>query len=243
MAADASAARSPRPGDAPRRLARKVLRDDVHDVVLEMLLEGVEPGASLSIDGLARELGVSPTPVREALVRLEHTGLVTRTALRGYRVAPPLDAGQMAELMDARELVEVAAVARAGDHLAELLPHLRAAHARHTEIAARLADQGSDARAAAVRAYSDADWAFHVAIADASGNRYLAQVLAGLGFHAHRMRQDVGRGVSDAEEAVREHAAVLAALEVHDVGAATEAMRAHMRQVRARAVADAPATD
>ena len=68
------------------RLTRKVLRDDVHDALLQMLLRGrFAPGESLSIDHVARQLGVSPTPVREALVELEHTGLVTRAALRGFR--------------------------------------------------------------------------------------------------------------------------------------------------------------
>lgn len=234
----------PRGDESSRRLSRKALRDDVHDVVIEMLLDGSgEPGAQLSIDGLARELGVSPTPVREALVRLEHTGLVTRTALRGYQIAPPLDERQMAELLDARELVELAAVERASAHLDDLLPRLRAAHARHAETAARVTGGGPlGSGAAAVRAYSDADWAFHTAITDASRNRYLAQMLSGLGFHAHRMRQDVGRGVSDAADAVREHAAILAAFEARDAAAALAAMREHMTRVRERAVADAPST-
>src|SRR3954447_24962481 len=84
---------------------RRALRDGVYDAILEMLLAGqATPGESLAIDGLARQLGVSPTPVREALVQLEHTGLVTRAALKGYRVAPPLNPAGVAELMDARAL-------------------------------------------------------------------------------------------------------------------------------------------
>src|SRR6478735_4678774 len=90
---------------------RRALRDGVYDALLELLLDnGVAPGASLSIEGLARELGVSPTPVREALGQLEHTGLVTRAALKGYRAAAPLTQARMAELLNARSVVEVAAV-------------------------------------------------------------------------------------------------------------------------------------
>src|SRR5690625_2725032 len=119
-----------RPGPE-RRLDRKVLRDDVYDELLERLLGGQYPsGTSLSIDGVARELGVSPTPVREALAQLEHTGLVSRAALRGYRVAPPLSERQMAELVEARAVVELAAVERAAERTAELLPALQAAHER-----------------------------------------------------------------------------------------------------------------
>ena len=67
---------------------RRALRDGVYDVLLELLLaNGVAPGASLSIEGLARDLGVSPTPVREALGQLEHTGLVTRAPLAELETA------------------------------------------------------------------------------------------------------------------------------------------------------------
>ena len=82
--------------------------------ILQRLLEARwPPGARLSIDGLARDLEVSPTPVREAMVSLERSGLVEYVALRGYVVAPMLDAEQMTELLDARLVVETAALGRA----------------------------------------------------------------------------------------------------------------------------------
>ena len=69
-------------------MERRGLRDAVYDRILDQLLRGeTEAGGRLSIETLARELSVSATPVREALVQLERTGLVTREALRGYRVA------------------------------------------------------------------------------------------------------------------------------------------------------------
>ena len=65
-------------------IAARGLGDDVHDALLTMLTSGrLEPDAPLGIDRLAHDLGVSPTPVREALARLEHTGLVVRRANRG----------------------------------------------------------------------------------------------------------------------------------------------------------------
>ena len=58
-----------------RPLERKVLRDTVYESLVDMLMSGaLLPEAPLSIDGLASELAVSPTPVREALVHLERTG-------------------------------------------------------------------------------------------------------------------------------------------------------------------------
>ena len=94
-------------------LERKVLRDTVYESLVDMLMSGtLAPGASLSIDGLASGLAVSPTPVREALVQLERTGLVFREPLRGYRVAPLLDTDQVAQLCDARAIVEPCGLGR-----------------------------------------------------------------------------------------------------------------------------------
>lgn len=231
----------------PPQLSRKILRDDVYDTLLEMLLDSRVPaGSPLSIDGLARQLGVSPTPVREALVQLEHTGLVSRAALKGYRVAPPLSSEQMAELVDARMVVELAAMERAATRAAEVVPALRAAHARHAGVIAEmgaLGDSGANRTAASMRRYFDADWGFHTVIMQTSGNRYLLQMLEGLGTHVHRLRQVVGHGVSDAEVALHEHAEILYALESGDPQDAVTAMRRHLQGVRTRALADEGVAD
>src|SRR5690625_7557013 len=72
-------------------IKRQVLRAEVEELILERLLESRwSPGSRLSIDGLARDLEVSPTPVREAMVSLERSGLVEYVALRGYVFAPML---------------------------------------------------------------------------------------------------------------------------------------------------------
>ncbi|MEJ5888812.1 GntR family transcriptional regulator [Pseudokineococcus marinus] len=231
--------------NAPRTsgaLRRQLLRDEVYDALLDMLLEQrLAPGGSLSIDGLARELGVSPTPVREALVFLEHTGLVVRTALKGYAVAPHPSADQLEELVDARAVLETEALRRAAGR-AELLPPLRAAHTAHLAAAtAMVAAWTPEAPppAAVMRQYFEADWAFHLTIAEASGNRYLRDMLQGLGAHLHRLVQSAGRGVTDWQAALEEHGRVLADLERGDADAAVRAMADHLAGVRRRAVADA----
>lgn len=224
------------------RLERKALRDGVQDAVLEMLLDShLEPGSPLSIDGLARQLGVSPTPVREALVGLERTGLVSRAALKGYRVAPPLSREQLDELVDARTVVELAALERTIASGGEFLPELREAHAAHAAAMVEvtgLTTRGENAPTAVMRRYFDADWEFHEVLLRASGNRYLVSMLGGLGAHMHRLRQAVGHGVLDAEVAYAEHAAVLHALEEGRGGDAMTALRAHLDGVRRRAGAE-----
>src|SRR5699024_3648519 len=97
-------------------------------------------GERVSIDGLARRLNVSPTPVREALVGLERTGLVVREALRGYRVSPPLDREQLQELFIARETVETTATMLATPADDELLSTLAAAQAEDEKAGERVRD-------------------------------------------------------------------------------------------------------
>lgn len=222
-------------------LERRGLRDRVYDRILEMLLEGeVEPGARLSIDTLARQLDVSPTPVREAMVQLERTGLVTREALRGYRVAPPLQGEQLAELFDARLMLEVEAARLAAHRVDTLLPTLRRAlehHARESDRVVERLDRGS-VPLSLTRAYFDSDLEFHRAIFAASGNRYIQEMYDSLGALTHRMRQAVIRGPRDVHEAAREHRAIVEAFASGDADAAVDAMRRHIESVRARSVDD-----
>ncbi|GEK79558.1 GntR family transcriptional regulator [Agrococcus baldri] len=227
-------------------LERRGLRDRVYDRILAMLLEGhVEPGSRLSIDTLAKQLDVSPTPVREAMVQLERTGLVTREALKGYRVAPPLDAQQLAELFDARLMIELEATRLAAPHAETLLPRLREAHELHhawaQQVAESLAEGESDVRV--TQEYFAADAAFHRAIVESTANRYLLAMHDDLGALTHRLRQAVIRGATDVEEAHSEHAAVLEAIERGDTATAIDAMRAHIEGVRSRSMHDETETE
>jgi len=83
------------------------LADTVYNVLLDQFMDGSRAaGESLNIAELSVELKVSQTPIREALARLENTGLVDREALRGYRVAPGLSEAEIDRLTDARLVIE-----------------------------------------------------------------------------------------------------------------------------------------
>lgn len=221
-------------------LHRRLLRDEVYDALLEMLLEGdVTQGQPIGIDSLASQLDVSPTPVREALAKLESTGLVQRVALKGYRVAPPLPATQMAELMDARQVIEVAAVRRTVPATKNILAQLRHAHTEHEEAGARAQTAASRHADGAgdwgtLRRYFSADWAFHRVLLMHCGNAYLLEMAESLAPHLHRLRQGGRRGPGDIEQAVAEHALVLASAETGDPEAVAAAMANHLSQVAAR---------
>jgi DNA-binding GntR family transcriptional regulator len=194
----------------------------------------------LRIEHLANLLEVSPTPVREALAKIESTGLVTRVAQKGYRVAPLLAAAQMAELVDARELLELGAMELITGGLDVLVPRLEEAQRKHETAAQQLVDLPADDPSILVRMreYFEADWSFHLAILAHSGNRYVLQMAEGLGGHLHRRRQGVVVGVNDSRQAVREHAAILAAFQQGNLRGAVEAMRNHMDRIRERSLQD-----
>jgi DNA-binding GntR family transcriptional regulator len=220
---------------------RRGLRDRVYDLILEMLLTGeVEPGSRLSIDSMARLLDVSPTPVREAMVQLERTGLVTREALRGYRVAPPLGAGELAQLFDARLVIETAAAGRAVTGGPGSVERLRDAHAHHVSAAQHVIDAHTDEGVplAITKGYFAADGEFHRQLFLAAGNHYLLDMFDGLGALTHRMRQAVLGGPDDVREAVAEHEAILHAVERGDADAAVQCMRRHIENVRERSMHD-----
>ena len=107
-----------RPPGGRQPVNRQLLADYVYQEVIASLMDGLfEPGQGISIDRLAREFEVSQTPIREALARLEATGLVRREALKGYRVASLFTAEELGELMAARARIEPAIAELACAHV------------------------------------------------------------------------------------------------------------------------------
>src|SRR5229473_7360324 len=96
--------------------SRQTLTDSVYEAVMELVMDQhIEAGARVNIDLVARQLNVSPTPVREALARLEMDGLVVKEPLRGYSVTPMLDGKSFNDLYDVRRLLEPFAARRAAE--------------------------------------------------------------------------------------------------------------------------------
>lgn len=194
----------------------------------------LQPGTAVSIDGTARELEVSPTPVREALARLEHTGMVQRVALKGYRVAPVASADDMAQLMEARLVIEPVNTKLAAQRMvAEVMQSLEQS----------IHDMESAPRGpsfAEFRDYFDADERFHRLLADNAGNPFLLAAYNALGGQVQRFRLFSGVGITDADHAISEHRAIYEALEAGDAERAARHMEEHLSNVRSRAMADAP---
>lgn len=220
----------PRPGIIRPRL----VVDDVYDQLVVLIVDGhVAPEEPLSIDALAREFGVSTSPVREALARLEATGLIRRMAMRGYRVAPALEAAELRDLMDARMLIEPGAASRAAS--ASPRDGTIAALDAAVEDLAR-APRGSSYES--FREYYEADRRFHHAVVVGTGNRFVVQSYEALGGQFQRFRLFSGRGVTDADATIAEHRAVRDAIAAGDAVAAASAMHAHLDGVKTRSLGE-----
>lgn len=223
---------TPAPDTARYLPAHRALADEVYDAVLALLMDQViEPGTRASIDGIARQLNVSPTPVREALARLESEGLVSKQALKGYTATPLLDHEGLRELFEARTLLEPYATRKAAKNLDPATLAELEALCTAMQRSGRLAHSGED-RFKDYRDFADQDAAFHRIVAEHCGNALLTDAIVRLRFHMHQYRLYFKHGA--VEETSGEHESILEALRDGTPAQAEKAMRDHIAKSYAR---------
>ncbi|WP_406300125.1 GntR family transcriptional regulator [Embleya sp. NBC_00888] len=213
---------------------RKMLADDVYDVLRANLVANrVPPGSRLNLDRLAKELGVSNTPIRQALARLESEGLVRKEPYRGFIVSPLLDRSAIEDLYDYRLMIEPPSARRAAERKdPAAVAALRATCWPSLVQAADPApDQGPESAARADDA-GRRDGDFHGGIARIAGNlvvvEHLDRTLTQMS--AYSMYGHDGM----AAQALAEHEEIMRAVEAADGRAAQRAMTAHLTQSRER---------
>lgn len=205
-------------------MKRRSLEESVYEAVRDGIISGeLLPGDPLVEAQLSADMGISKTPVREALIRLARDGLVVQEPHRRSRVATPT-AEDVRQACEMRRWVEgeiAAQAARAAPD--ELIGQLEASVTDSERALKR-----NDARrwAAAIGAFSDA-------LIDYAGNRYAADLL-------ERMRNLLSliANVSQAapgrrERSIAEHRAILEAIRKGKPEAAAEATRAHLDSLEA----------
>src|SRR6202012_3446048 len=102
------------PKPAKNSLRRASLENDVYEALLTRLISlKIPPGARINVDALAKDIGVSQTPIRAALVRLEAEGLVVKIHLVGYSAAPLPSRRRFEQMYELRVLLEPVAATRA----------------------------------------------------------------------------------------------------------------------------------
>lgn len=207
------------PSELPRG---KAAVPDVYTAMRASILDGeIAPGTRINIDAVARSLGVSQTPVREVLQRLEGDNLVVYNPGRGYSTTPLLGLPELRSLFEFRLLVEPwAARAAAVDRLANPAGTLEKELAGFRDAMKR---NSKDLRQDLVAH----DARFHDAILAASGNPVVRHAFAQTHCHLHTFRlypADVDGAIT-----VAEHTAVREAIEACDPERAEAAMTTHVR--------------
>ncbi|WP_102225909.1 GntR family transcriptional regulator [Acidimangrovimonas sediminis] len=207
--------------------SRTSLGDEIYEVLLADLISlRIPPGERLSIDALVRQFGVSQTPIRAALIRLEAEGLVTKKHNAGYSVTALPSGKRFADIYAFRLLVEPAMAAGAASNTSERLV------AELEKLEQSMLDLTRQNTEASYPKFAQLDAAYHQAIADACGNEVIEEALSRLYTHMHLFRLRYHSTV--AEEAVKEHLKITAAIRDGDADAAEAAMRAHIEESRKR---------
>ncbi len=219
----------------PVPLARSVLTDQVKDRLLDDILSGrLEPGTRIIETKVARELGISQAPVREALRGLEALGLVEITPFRGSCVRRP----------SRREVTEAYAVRATLEALAARLAVPRLTDADLDDLAGSYDEMQAAAAAGDGHAVAAADARFHAAIVGLADNGTLAKVWGTLEPFSRTYLTLALPGADPAWSAGL-HTPILEALRRRDPDAVVASLDQHFDQVRddmaRRLPADEPA--
>jgi len=203
----------------------------------EVMNDQFEANQRIVIESLAVRLGVSPTPVREALARLAGEQLVGFRAYVGYSALAPLSLAELSDLFEAREVIECAGAVRAGGRATEAdLERLREIDAH-----IRAGDYGKD-RYSEFAAFVNDNQRFHETLLDAARNPELRRAFDALNYEARIARRTRGRGIPDLELICQEHAAIIEALEARDADALVAAVATHARESHRRLAEDLAST-
>ena len=195
------------------------LRDVVFNTLREAILKGdLKPGERLMELQLASKLGVSRTPIREAIRMLEQEGLAVTMPRKGAEVAK-MTLKDMEDVLEIREALDELAVRIACEKITD-------------EQLKRLMDAKdlfeTSTRTGDVKKIAEADVSFHDVIYEATGNPKLETLLNNLREQVYRYRVEYIKDPMNYPVLIREHEAILLALKERNVKKAEIAMHEHV---------------
>lgn len=196
------------------------LRDVVFNTLRQAILRGeLKPGERLMEIQLANKLGVSRTPIREAIRKLELEGLVLMIPRRGAEVAE-ITEQNLRDVLEVREALEELSVKLACEHATQ-------AQIEEMKQAAKVFEEslsGDD-----VTRIAEADVAFHDAINMATDNQKLIQILNNLREQMYRYRTEYLKEKDRHEQLIREHHEIVKALEERNEERVAKIVKQHLR--------------
>jgi DNA-binding GntR family transcriptional regulator len=192
-----------------KEIAYQAIKDSV-------IANKLTPGVFYSEQAIARELGISKTPVREALINLASKGFITILPRRGFKVNA-LHEEHIREIFEFRHALERAVVLHITPMVTDQSIH--AIEAINSK-AAKTSDQ---------KAFIKLDRQFHRSLASFTDNRYITDALENLWDLCEWVATVVYHLKGRPHEAVQEHKAITEKLKTHDTEGAVAAMEEHLR--------------
>jgi DNA-binding GntR family transcriptional regulator len=209
-------------------LELRSLQEQIHDRLLHRILRReLEPGERIAPSAIAAAMGVSITPVRDAVNQMAAEGLVTVMPRRGT-VVSPVSIRDIEELYEIRLILEPQAAAAAADRAGrDDIERVQALAERIESGPADGVSQVEDLEAYLQEIAIDAE--LHAAIVRAAHNRRLSAMYDGLRTHVLIARTVFPRLYRGQPHRRGEHRRIVDAIVAHDSGAARDAMTAHLR--------------
>ncbi|NLA90487.1 MAG: GntR family transcriptional regulator [Synergistaceae bacterium] len=204
------------------------LGDQVFETIKEHIINNTyKPGVVLQIDKIAAEFGVSTTPVREALLRLEGIGLVDIERNKGA-VVTQVSEKKSRYVWEFRSLLESrvsrdAAVGCTDEQIDAVELKLKDVHEHPDDFAI----------------YQESDTALHNLLASCTENPLILESLGNLSVHARRIRYFAENGPfreEVIEQVTKEHSEIIAALRLHDPDKVEEVVNRHLMNAEDRTI-------
>ena len=196
------------------------LRDEVFNTLREKILKGVyKPGERLMEIHLADQLGVSRTPIREAIRMLELEGLVKLVPRKGAQVAK-ISKEDLQDVLEVRKALDTLSVKLACERITE--DEIKLLNNAEREFEKALASKD-------VREIAEADVAFHDVIHSATKNGRLKSMISNLAERIYRYRFEYIKQQSDGGKTLMlEHREIMRCIESRDVESAVKATEIHI---------------
>lgn len=200
-------------------VTKVILHREAYKAIRKAILNGrYRPGARLIVRELAEELGLSPTPIKEALAALEREGLVKSTPHKGYQVFKP-------SLEDAQEIYELR---ESLEGLAARLATLRGGEGLVNALTALWEKQREAADRRDLEAYGDFDIGFHRTLWEAAGNKRLRHIAENLDGQVRLLISTSAAVPGRLPLSIEEHRRIIEAIRKRDASEAEAAMRQHI---------------
>ncbi|HSB03798.1 MAG TPA: GntR family transcriptional regulator [Thermodesulfobacteriota bacterium] len=202
------------------RKHRPNLSEIAYEEIKEMILSGeLAQGERIVLERMSEQLNLSITPIREALNKLAQDDLILVTPRSSYEVIS-LDTEDINDILDLREMLETFALRTAGDNLTNFpVDSFR-------ELLHKINSSGS------YKKFVEADIKFHEAIIAASNNKRVGKLYSYIRNPERILMIPSAKIEGRIETAVKEHLAILKAIENKDLNLAVEHLSSHIQRVK-----------